>query len=62
MRMILTSVTALGFAMFAMALGGINTLAADVEKAAPPKPAPRVLDVQTREVDCPFKQPEPRRL
>jgi hypothetical protein len=45
-----------------MAATGISSLASDLESATPKKSTPTVIDVQTREVDCPLRDREPRRL
>jgi hypothetical protein len=65
MRIVATTATVLGFALFGFATTGIAGLASDLESATPPRvpaPASEQVSVESRRVDCPLRERSPDRL
>ena len=66
MRMALSATTLLGLVLLALALGGISSMASDLEAATPqrsaPAPASEELRYPAREIDCPAPKPERPRI
>ncbi len=65
MRMAISGMTLLGLVLLALAASGINSLAAELETAAPqravPAPASEQVSVESRRVDCPLQERTPER-
>ena len=65
MRMLVSTTTVLGLLLLALALGGISSLASDLETVAPqrvPAPAGEQLSYESREIDCPLRERERPRI
>jgi hypothetical protein len=64
MRMAISATTLLGLVLLALAMGGISSMANDLEAAAPQRalPAPASEEFRSREIDCPAEKRERRQL
>ena len=64
MRMAIHAITVLGLVLLALATTGISGMSSELEAAAPPRSAPATEEFtyESRQIDCPLKEREPRRL